>query len=86
MNQRDRDRLARLRRYVLAVPFPRDGVCASAAALRGLVEYQREMRRVLPLCGDCVTAIARCDVEDPDSVLDELAAALRALGHLRGDE
>lgn len=79
MNQTDRERLARLRGCMTALPWPNRSRTLGPADLS---EFFGNMERLVPQFTAAITAIARCDAEweDPDGELDELEALLRGMG------
>ena len=72
MNMTDRSRLARLMSVWNQIPAPCDGGGTQSASIKGMSSFARDMRVVRPMISDCIMAIARCDVEDPDTELERL--------------
>lgn len=74
MNQKDRNRLARVVEILSRVPFPHSGDGRSTASIEGMATFQRDMRTVLPDLREAIMHIARDDADwtEPDYLLDEL--------------
>jgi len=49
MNTNERDILLRLNNILTRVPFPNDGMGAKTASIDGYVEYQEDMRALVPM-------------------------------------
>lgn len=73
MNQKDRDRLARLYTLTSTWPWPNRnktlGIGDLSKFFDAIVEIQRETL-------SCIMSISRCDVSDPDLDLDYLQDAI----------
>jgi len=69
MNQRDRDRLARLHGAVSSIPWPRRDRTLGPGELS---RFFYMMEEVLPQVIGVIRAISRHDIEDPEDELDHL--------------
>jgi len=49
MNTNERDILLRLNNILTRVPFPNDGMGAKTASIDGYIEYQEDMRALVPM-------------------------------------
>ncbi len=65
---------------LLQVPMPQDGTGTKTASVNGCIAYQADMRALLPLWRETLTALA---TGDPDADIERNLAAMEAWHALR---
>lgn len=86
MNDKDRERIGRLRRVLNSIPFAKDGSGTATASAKGFVDFQNDMHAVLPAADRVLEGMIverypdfepGWDYYDPDIILNELEKWLK---------